>query len=143
MTIIPFEKSHIDAVIKLQEHSFSDGWSKSQILSAFDGGRYFGFCAFLGEDLVGFIALSKGYDDCDLESIAVSREHRRKGIAELLIKSAMEKVKEFGPMAVLLEVRETNAPAIGLYEKVGFEKISVRKKYYSDGENAVVMKKEL
>ena len=143
MTFQFLQREDVDKIVELFNENFPDGWNKNMLLSAFDGGRYFGFCAFLGEDLVGFIALSKGYDDCDLESIAVSPEHRRKGIAELLIKSAMEKVKEFGLVAVLLEVRETNAPAIRLYEKVGFEKISVRKKYYSDGENAVVMKKEL
>ena len=113
--------------------------NKTKILIVGVGGQG----TLLASVLLGNLALSKGYDDCDLESIAVSREHRRKGVAELLIKKAMDTVEKLGLLAVLLEVRETNAPAIGLYEKVGFKKLSVRKKYYSDGENAVVMKKEL
>ena len=52
-------------------------------------------------------------------------------------------VKELSLNAVFLEVRESNACAIGLYKKFAFNEIAVRKKYYPDGENAVVMKKEI
>ena len=43
---------------------------------------------------------------------------------------------------LFLEVRESNYPAINLYEKSGFKEVSRRKNYYKDGETAIVMKKE-
>jgi ribosomal-protein-alanine N-acetyltransferase len=143
MNIVPFEKAHINAVVNLGKDCFSDCWTESQFLSAMDSERLIGFCLFDGERLIGFISLSKNYDDCDLDLVAVSPEYRRQGFAKLLIEKALDCAKELSLNAVFLEVRESNACAIGLYKKFAFNEIAVRKKYYPDGENAVVMKKEI
>ena len=54
-----------------------------------------------------------------------------------------EKAKALGARQSLLEVRVSNAPAIALYEKFGYERYGVRKNYYADGEDAFVMKTNL
>jgi len=143
MNIVPFEKVHISAVVNLGKDCFSDCWTESQFLSAMDSERLIGFCLFDCERLIGFISLSKNYDDCDLDLVAVAPEYRRQGLAKLLIEKAVDCAKELSLTAVFLEVRESNVPAIELYKKLEFREISIRKKYYPDGENAVVMKKEI
>ena len=60
----------------------------------------------------------------------------------MLIENAINELKNQDLNKVLLEVRESNLPAKNLYIKHGFEQISIRKKYYSDGENAVILIKE-
>jgi len=77
-------------------------------------------------------------------SIAVLPEYRRMGIASSLMKNAMKVLREvYNCSEVFLEVRVSNAPAIILYEKLGFIKVDRIKRYYMDGEDAYLMAKEL
>ncbi len=142
MKIIEFTPEYIDAVVELERKCFKDGWTKEMLVSAFNG-EYFGYLAFESEKLIGFIGCTLGIDAVDLEGVAVLPEHRGKGVGKALIKMALSHVCDASAKAMLLEVRESNEVAIRLYEGLGFTPLSVRKKYYSDGENAVVMIKEL
>ncbi len=76
-------------------------------------------------------------------SLAVMPEHRRKGVATALMKLAEEALKRKGAEELYLEVRVSNEPAIRLYEKLGYKKVKVLKYYYSDGEDAYLMAKEV
>lgn len=84
------------------------------------------------------------FDDADLCRIAISEKYRRNHIADNLLENALNKLKEKGIKRVLLEVRESNEPAISLYKKYGFEQIGIRKNYYSEPvENGLVFLLEI
>lgn len=123
--------------------NFSDKWSIDQMLSAFESGRFFVIGAYQNQKLIGVICASIAIDESDIELVYVDQDCRRQGVARSLVENAFTALKEKGVNGVFLEVRESNLPAIKLYESTGFLKLSVRKNYYQDGENAVVMKKEL
>lgn len=72
-------------------------------------------------------------------SIAVLPANRRFGIGQKLMNAALEEMIKMGAIECFLEVRESNYPAILMYEKKGFEKIKKLKKYYSDNESAWLM----
>jgi ribosomal-protein-alanine N-acetyltransferase len=76
-------------------------------------------------------------------SIAILPESRRKGIAQSLIKKALEGMEYYKAKQCFLEVRVTNDVAISLYKKLGFEVTRTINGYYSDGENAYVMTKRI
>ena len=77
-------------------------------------------------------------------SIAVLPEYRRRGIAAAMMIEAMKTMKEkYQASEVYLEVRVSNEPAIRLYEKLGFRKVKVLRRYYMDGEDAYLMAREL
>ena len=142
MTIKSLSKQSVSQILELYDGNFSDGWSQNMLNSGFDGGRLFAFGVFNEQQLVGVITFSLGVDDADIEGVVVDKNYRGKGLAQSLIESAHSFIKEKGIQKVLLEVRQTNTPAINLYQKVGYKQISVRKNYYSDGENALVLIKE-
>ncbi len=77
-----------------------------------------------------------------LVSIAVSLEHRRKGISTALLNQSMPSIKKHKIKEYVLEVRVSNYGAINLYKKFEFESQSIKKKYYRDGENAYYMIKK-
>jgi ribosomal-protein-alanine N-acetyltransferase len=77
--------------------------------------------------------------ECELLSIAVKAAERGKGLAKTLMEHCQKKLAVFGIKKYFLEVRESNAAAIALYKKFGYEKISERKEYYSNKETAVIM----
>lgn len=76
-------------------------------------------------------------------SVAVMPDHRKKGVGETLVKSAMEAMKLYKAKQCFLEVRVTNDPAVGLYKKLGFEVSRTIHGYYADGEDAYMMTKKL
>ena len=84
--------------------------------------------------------LDEGY----ISNVAVSPEHRRKGIADRLIRELMTRAGQLELAFVTLEVRESNAPAAELYKKHGFVKVGQRKNYYDlPKEDAILMTKFL
>ena len=85
----------------------------------------------------GFI--KKGH----IVSIAVMPQHRRKGIGQALVTKAMEGMRLYNAKQCFLEVRVTNTSAISLYRKLGFKITRTIHGYYSDGEDAYVMSREL
>ena len=142
MTFSLLSRDDVDLLINLYDGNFKDGWTKNMLLSAFDGGRFIAIGAFDGRTVIGAITCSFTMDDADIEGVVTDKKYRRKGVASALIEQAQSELLIKGVKRILLEVRESNIPAIGAYEKQGFIRLSVRKNYYGDGENAVVMVKE-
>ena len=140
--VFELTKQDVDLITELYRTDFADGWSKEQLLSAFNTDRFLAIGAFDGQ-LIGVITLSVSFEDADLEGIVVKSEFRKGGVASKLFSLAQKTLKERGVNRLLLEVREGNIPAISFYNKQGFNKVSIRKNYYSDGENALVMVKEI
>ena len=91
------------------------------------------------EKIVGFVIFDIIYEKCEIIDIYVKEEYRKKGIAMSLIN---EIEKDYAVENITLEVREDNIPAIKLYEKLGFKKVSIRKNYYKDI-NGILMLKEI
>jgi ribosomal-protein-alanine N-acetyltransferase len=87
-----------------------------------------------------FAIWQKMGDECELLSMAVMERNRRKGYATKLMEHAHGVMRRYGVIKFFLEVRESNIAAISLYSKLGYEKISEKKCYYSDSETAIVMK---
>ena len=91
-------------------------------------------------DIVASLELMRGVDDAEILNIETNLSHRRQGLAQSLLLEAFDWAQQNQRQAVWLEVRSGNDAAISLYRKMGFEQISTRQRYYSDGEDAFVMK---
>ncbi len=140
--IKPLSKTDIPNILNLSA-SFKDAWTKDMLESGFSAGRLNALGKFEGQDLAGYALYSLGVDDADIEIIFVGQDFRRKGFASQLFVCAQEQIQKASKEKIFLEVRSSNLGAINLYSKLGFEKISKRKKYYYDGEDALVMVKEI
>ena len=73
----------------------------------------------------------------------MNKEHLKKGIATLLLNTLEKELKAKQTESIFLEVRTSNIPAINLYTKLNYNKISTRTKYYDNLEDANIMKKDL
>ena len=77
-------------------------------------------------------------------TIGVGRSFQRRGIAAMLLQSLIESAKRQGAKRMLLEVRVDNVPALGLYERFGFIRMGLRKRYYQpEGIDAYTMSLDL
>ncbi len=134
-------KSDLPKILQLYKDNFADGWNKAMLESAFDTNRFIALGAFENQNLIGLITCSMAIDDADIEGVVVAKEFRLKGYAQILLTELENLLNEKDVKKIFLEVRESNIPARTLYQKNGYKEINKRKKYYSDGENAVIMAK--
>jgi len=92
------------------------------------------------KEILGYAAVWLMADEAHLTSIAVRRAYRGQGIGELLLISIIKVALQMKARMVTLETRASNIGAQALYEKYGFNKVGMRRRYYSDnGEDAVIM----
>jgi ribosomal-protein-alanine N-acetyltransferase len=101
------------------------------------------FVAETSGNVCGYAGIWVVADECHIMTVAVLPEHRNAGIGAMLFMKLMEEARLRGASRYFLEVRASNAPAIGMYEKFGFKRIDLRKAYYEDNdEDAVIMMRE-
>lgn len=94
--------------------------------------------------MIGFIDYWITFEVCQLNQIAVLSEYRKQGIATRLMNEMIHHAEEALCESIMLEVRASNTKAQGMYEKLGFMNLNIRKGYYTDnGEDAIVMVKPL
>ena len=141
--IVPMDRSHIPQIAALERACFSHPWSEAMLEDAlFDPQASF-IAAEDGEgNILGYAGLHAVLDEGYIDNIAVEPDARRHGVASALL----DVFCRFGAanLAFLtLEVRASNAPAIALYEKYGFQRAGVRPNYYqSPREDAIIMTRE-
>jgi|MudIll2142460700_1097286.scaffolds.fasta_scaffold393059_2 ribosomal-protein-alanine N-acetyltransferase len=92
-------------------------------------------------EIAGYAICWNYSSEIHIGNIAVTRKWQRQGIGAFILSKLLEYFKDVE--ISYLEVREHNQPAISLYQKFGFETTYVRKGYYPDGENALVMVKKI
>ena len=97
-----------------------------------------------GDQVVGFLLAWRAADELHLTDLGVTAAARRRGIARQLVQDLRRLGSEHASRVILLEVRESNEPALALYRALAFVELDRRARYYSDtDEDAVVMQLEL
>lgn len=143
MTFLPLEKKDFYLLALAKEQGYTDEWNENMFLSAINSGNFYGVKVLKDGKVMGYLHYSFAGEDADVNSVFVFLESRKLGAGYKLLETAEKQIILQGAQKIFLEVRENNLPAIKLYEKFGLKSISVRKKYYPDGENAIVMLKEI
>ena len=143
MMIEVMNSDHVAQIATLEKICFSDPWSERSIASELDNKLAFWLVAAEGEQVAGYIGSQTVLDETDMMNVAVHPDFRRHGFAEALINELVENLKKMGSHCLTLEVRASNAPAISLYEKLGFHEIGRRRNYYRNPrEDALILRKE-
>ncbi len=143
MQIRSWTKEDIDGLADMEQRCFQDPWSKDMLSDCLRYPYYSCFVAEEGGQVCGYCCLICLFEDGEVANIAVDTPYRGRGIARRLMETMHQEAKKKGAERCLLEVRKSNAPAIALYRGLGYEAYGVRPRYYGDGEDALLMKKEL
>jgi ribosomal-protein-alanine N-acetyltransferase len=91
----------------------------------------------------GLILCRLTLDEAEVVTLAVAPDHQRKGEGRRLMQAAMSLLAELGAATLFLEVSAENPPAIKLYTGLGFEQVGLRRQYYADSADALVMRLSL
>ena len=131
----------INAVLSLEKSHNIHILSRRIIEDEVYAPNHYYIVAKINGKIVGYAGMSFVIDIADLLSIVVDSSYTRQKIASLMLENIFNYCKENGICEMLLEVRASNVVAQNLYKKYNFEEISVRKKYYDNIEDAIIMKK--
>jgi len=143
ITIKPATWRDLKDLFQLEKICFQmDAWPLLDILGVLTIPQVIRFKAVDQEELVGFIAvdLRRAQQTAWIATLAVLPAYRKSGIGSTLIKICE---REVNLPRIRLSVRQSNQPAIHLYQKHGYQQIEVWKKYYKGGDNALVFEKIL
>lgn len=131
----------VDAVQEVERSSFPVPWPANAFrheLTQNRNARY--VVARSGDRIVGYGGLWLMVDEAHITTFAVHPDHRRRRIGERLLQRLFEVAAAMSAEWLTLEVRASNLAAQRLYEKYGFRRAGVRRRYYSDNnEDALIM----
>lgn len=132
-------EEQLDEIEALECRCFSVPWKRKMLQSQLGPGHVFLAAAENGS-VVGYVGMMTVLDEGYISNVAVVPEMRRRGIAQELLRELERRARAMGLSFMTLEVRQSNAPAIALYEKHGFSRVGVRRGYYEQPrEDAVLM----
>lgn len=146
ITIRPAQPGDIDPIIALERQvGTAAHWSRTQYEAIFQPDAPTRLCLIIeGGGVQGFLVAQTVGLEWELENIVVAPASRRKGLAGQLVSELLRRARQQGALAVLLEVRASNAAALALYEGCGFVRSGSRPRYYQHPqEDAIVYRHSL
>ena len=130
MNITRMKEAHVFQVAALEKLCFSDPWSENSVASELNNPLSLWLVAEENGAVCGYVGSQTVMGETDMMNIAVHPDCRRRGIACALLGELVNQLSECGSHILRLEVRESNVPAIALYESMGFIKIAERSRWY-------------
>ena len=137
----PAERADLAPIMEIERACFLTPWPAKSMADELDGRPWSRVAvAEVGDRVAGFMVYWSVTPELHLLNLATLPELRRRGVARALVRHLCAAARRGGASEIVLEVRESNAPARALYRGFGFEPIGVRPGYYADTrEDAVVM----
>ena len=134
---------HVPQVAQLEKECFRDPWSEKSIAGELNNPLSLWIVAVDGLQVVGYVGSQSVMGEADMMNIAVSSQHRQKGIAQNLVQRLIEALLDKEVYSLTLEVRASNEPAKALYSRLGFLQVGRRPNYYRNPkEDALILRKE-
>ena len=134
------EEKDVEQVVTIEEKTFSMPWTREAFLESMNNPSHVYVVAAEGTTVFGYCGMWGIAGEGQINNVAVREDARGKGTGFAIMEFALSEGKKQGLEAFTLEVRESNAAAIHVYEKAGFKNVGIRKDFYDmPKENAVIM----
>ncbi|KAL0023597.1 hypothetical protein WJX77_005309 [Trebouxia sp. C0004] len=130
-----------DLAAVLELLAVSAAWSLPELEATLQQSHTLALLATTGPISVGCILAWLLDDELQILDVVVHPTHRRQGIGKALLKVLLNQAQERGCALATLEVSKDNAAAVQLYQQLGFQQVHLRKSYYRDGSDALLMNK--
>ncbi len=140
LSIEPFKPSDLDAMMEIEDASFSAPWSRKSYEDLWEQESIEIWVSRIGDELVGYYLVQTVRDEQELHTFAVKAALRRRGIGRAMMEHLIGRSRGRGVKHIFLLVRPSNHEARELYRSMGFVGIGIRRNYYRDNfEDALVM----
>lgn len=143
-TIETMTHDTVNAVAQIEQACFTSPWSNGAFLNELTNPMSATFVAVSGGAVIGFLNAGFVLDEGTVNNVAVLPAYRGHGVGQVLLERTIACCRERGIATLTLEVRKSNAPAIGLYRKLGFLPVGERRGFYTQPtEDALLLTKKI
>ena len=138
------KEQEIEEIARLEQEIFSDPWSLAAIRETWGQKQARILGAWLEEQMAGYVIVYFAADESEIARIAVDEKFRRQGVAGALLDEMERVLVSKGIVRLMLDVRKSNAAALGFYYTRGFKEDGIRKNFYTNPtEDAILMSRGL
>jgi len=146
MILREMTEADLDAVSCIENEVHAHPWTRRNFSDALRSKYECKVYASEAGEMLGYAVLMLAVDEAELLDIAIAMQHQRRGLGRKLLEEMIALARRADMRRMVLEVRTSNAAAIGLYRKAGFADIGLRRDYYpaaNGREDAILMGREL
>ncbi len=141
ISIREWTANDIPAAAMIERTCLGEPWSLDTLKQWRSAAHFFAYVLEADGVIAGYVCGTALFEDAELLRVAVLPPYRGKGFGKLLTERFLEGAAARGAERAFLEVRPSNQAALALYQKQGFQKNRLRKRYYADGEDGLEMMK--
>lgn len=131
--------SDIDEILAIEKRVFKDPWTRASLMEELKLKKDRLAFVDTSEKIISYIMIRTWSHEAQILNFAVDLSYQHRGYGKSLLDFTLTKLGD--QREVYLEVRASNLTALKIYRDFNFEEIGIRKKYYADGEDAIVMKR--
>lgn len=135
--------SDLDSIKSILETDFDDFWNYNILKTELENTNSNYIVAKMNNTIVGFAGFVILYDEADITNIVVNKHFRHMGIGTIILKALINIAKSLNMNVLNLEVNSSNIFAINLYKNLSFVQCGLRKKYYNNLDDAILMRLSL
>ena len=139
-----FVLQDIERIMEIESVTFKAPWKRDEMLYEFNENKFAHLAVITVDNyIVGFYDYWVTFDSATIAQIAIDPRYQRQHLASSLMEELLKDAKAKKVRTITLEVRKNNEKAVNLYQKYGFKTSLIKDKYYSNGDDALYMTKEL
>lgn len=136
----PIDAKYVEDIAQLETDLMgSDAWGVNKINSDIKEPNRSWWTASKNGKIIAYAGSMLAGNEMEILKVACAKKHQKNKIATKLLSYIANDMRDLGATSTVLEVRASNDAAIKFYKNLNFKKSAVRKKYYSDGEDAIIM----
>lgn len=130
---------YLPEMAEIEKEAFDEPWTVGMFLPELDDENAYYLVGLSGGEVIAYGGFHKVLDEGQIANIAVRSDMRGKGVGRQLMQELLKLAKDNGVKRITLEVKDVNVRAINLYKSLGFTVEGIRKRYYANRYDALVM----
>ncbi len=139
MKFEPLRYEHLRQMAQIEQEAFDQPWSERMFIPEVEDKNAYYLVGVRGDEVICYGGFHKVLDEAHITNIAVRADSRGRGIGTLLMSELISRARLLGVKYMTLEVRDNNENAIKLYKSFGFTVEGIRKRYYNNVRDALIM----
>ncbi len=133
-------KEHLDKIKENLKEDFDEFWNENVLKNELENPASTYIVAKDEQNnIVGYAGIWQPIDEAHITNIVTKKDKRRNKIGTRMLEELIKVAKEKKLKDITLEVNVNNIPAINLYKKYNFKEVGIRKKYYNNSDDAIIM----
>lgn len=139
MRFEPLKYEHLRQMAEIEREAFDTPWTENMFIPEVESKDAVYLVGTRGDEVVCYGGFHKVLDEAHITNIAVKSTQRGRGVGKMLMSALIERAKLSGVRYITLEVKDSNTAAIAMYLGFGFRVEGLRKKYYANKYDALIM----